>query len=188
MEKTAYTLIANIGQVKKNSLCKSPMNGDPMFDQAINKFMNEAITLSEKNLEMMHGGPFGAVVVKDGRIIGRGYNRVILTNDPTAHAEIIAIRDACNNLKSFLLEGCDIYSSCEPCPMCLGAIYWSRPRKLFYGATRHDAELIGFDDYFFYQEMEKSEERRVIKTVRIMRDEALKVFQEWEKIPWKPVY
>ena len=159
-----------------------------MSDQESRGFMMEAITLSGKNLKMMHGGPFGAVVVKDERIIGRGYNRVILTNDPTAHAEIIAIREACNTLESYQLEGCDIYSSCEPCPMCLGAIYWSRFRRLYYGCTRSDAELIGFDDFFFYQEMDKPEEQRIIRTTRIMREKAFEVFKKWQNIPQKPVY
>ncbi len=159
-----------------------------MSDQENRKFMNEAIALSEKNLTMMHGGPFGAVVVKDGRIIGRGYNQVILTNDPTAHAEIVAIRDACRNLGSWQLEGCLIYSSCEPCPMCLGAIYWARPQTLFYGCTRQDAGLIGFDDYHFYREMGRSEDQRSIKTIGLMRDRAFEVFQQWQKISLKPVY
>lgn len=162
--------------------------GGIMSDEQAQKFMNEAIALSRKNLKLMHGGPFGAVVVKNGRVIGRGYNQVILTSDPTAHAEITAIRDACKNLGTYSLEGCDIYSSCEPCPMCLGAVYWSRPARLFFACTRHDAELIGFDDQFFYREMEKPEEQRTIKAARLMRDKALAVFQEWEKIPGKPVY
>jgi guanine deaminase len=159
-----------------------------MSQEQIQKFMSRAIELSRQNLTLMHGGPFGAVVVKDGRIVGQGRNQVILTNDPTAHAEITAIRDACKNLGSYSLEGCDIYSSCEPCPMCLGAVYWSRPARLFFACTRDDAELIGFDDKFFYREMDKPEPERSIPTVRLMRDKALAVFHEWNKIAGKPLY
>ena len=117
------------------------------------KFMNEAILLSEKSLETNDGGPFGCVVVKDDKIVGRGNNQVISTNDPTAHAEIIAIREACKNLGSFQLQGCEIYTSCEPCPMCLGAIYWARPDIIYYANTRNDASQIGFDDSLIYDEL-----------------------------------
>lgn len=159
-----------------------------MSEQANQEFMAHAITLSGKNLEMFHGGPFGAVVVKDNQIIGQGYNQVILTNDPTAHAEIVAIRQACAELGSYSLEDCSVYSSCEPCPMCLGAIYWARPASLYYACTRHDAGLIGFDDYFFYQEMEKPRNQRTIRTSQIMRDQAYEIFQRWQELAWKPAY
>ncbi len=159
-----------------------------MSEKANQRFMAQAIALSAKNLELLHGGPFGAVVVKDNQIIGQGYNQVIQANDPTAHAEIVAIRQACAELGSFSLEDCSVYSSCEPCPMCLGAIYWARPDKLYYACTRHDAGLIGFDDYLFYQELEKPQDQRIINTFQIMRDQAYEVFQSWQKKAWKPAY
>ncbi|MFP4398086.1 MAG: nucleoside deaminase [Desulfonatronovibrio sp.] len=159
-----------------------------MSEQAAQLFMEKAIALSEKNLEMLHGGPFGAVVVKDNQVIGQGYNQVILTNDPTAHAEIVAIRQACAQLGSYSLQGCSVYSSCEPCPMCLGAIYWARPANLYYACTRRDAGLTGFDDYLFYQEMEKPGDQRIIKTSQIMRDQAYEIFKRWQKLAWKPAY
>ena len=115
--------------------------------------MREAIRLSIENVESGRGGPFGAVVVKDGVIIARGANEVTSTNDPTAHAEVVAIRNACKALGTYQLEGCEIYTSCEPCPMCLGAIYWARPDKMYYGNTKEDAAAIQFDDHFIYQEI-----------------------------------
>ena len=118
------------------------------------KFMQEAIELARNGIQNNEGGPFGAVVVKDGEVIGRGNNCVTSTNDPTAHAEVIAIRDACKNLGTFQLEGCVIYTSCEPCPMCLGAIYWARPAKVYYGCTKKDAADVDFDDAFIYKELE----------------------------------
>lgn len=144
------------------------------------KFMKEAIRLANEGLRSNKGGPFGAVVVKDGKIIGRGNNRVTSTNDPTAHAEIIAIREACKNLDSFQLEGCEIYTSCEPCPMCLGAIYWARPSKLYYGCSKKDAASIGFDDAFIYREIQMLPDQRKIPFIQLLRDEALKAFKEWE--------
>src|SRR5437879_2848511 len=117
------------------------------------KFMQEAIRLSTKMMRQGAGGPFGAVVVKDGKIVGRGWNQVTSGNDPTAHAEIVAIRDACRRLKTFLLDGCDLYTSCEPCPMCLSAMYWARLRSVAYGNTRKDAARIAFDDDFIYREV-----------------------------------
>ncbi len=150
--------------------------------------MIEAITLSGKNIQKAHGGPFGAVVVKDGEIIGRGYNQVLLTNDPTAHAEILAIRNACANLGTYQLFGCEIYSSCEPCPMCLGAIYWARIDRLFFGCTRNDALEIGFDDSLFYDEIQLSAEKRSVQTIQIMRNESMEVFEKWKKLQIKPDY
>ncbi len=143
------------------------------------QFMRRAIELAQAGVDANAGGPFGAVVVKDGRIIAEGCNQVTSANDPTAHAEINAIRNACEALSSFQLEGCVIYTSCEPCPMCLGAIYWARPEKVFFACTREDAAGIGFDDQFIYDEIEKKFEDRQVKLLNISRDEALKVFENW---------
>ena len=143
------------------------------------KFMRRAIALAQEGIDRNVGGPFGAVVVKDGEIIGEGCNRVTSTNDPTAHAEVVAIRSACERLGSFQLENCILYTSCEPCPMCLGAIYWARPAQVFYAATHTDAARIGFDDQFIYEEIEKPIENRKIRTVNFLRDEGLKVFGNW---------
>ena len=145
------------------------------------KFMLEAIDESIKGIEGNEGGPFGAVVVKDGKIIGRGHNRVTSTNDPTAHAEIIAIREACKNMNSFQLNGCIVYSSCEPCPMCLGAIYWARPDKVFYANTREDAANIGFDDSLIYNEISLPLQERKISYEKIKTKLANDVFQQWIK-------
>lgn len=141
--------------------------------------MREAITLAMQGMQQNNGGPFGCIIVQDGLIIGRGNNRVTITNDPTAHAEIVAIREACLRLGSFQLDDCEIYASCEPCPMCLGAIYWARPKKVYYACTRHDAALIGFDDEFIYNEIALSPDQRSIVMEQIMRDEAMKVFESW---------
>ena len=143
------------------------------------QFMSRAVELAKMGVEMNLGGPFGCVVAKDGLIVGEGSNRVTSTNDPTAHAEIIAIRDACERLDTFQLDGCTIYTSCEPCPMCLGAIYWARPEKVFYACTREDAANIGFDDDFIYQELEKSNDKREMVMLNLMRDEALELFHSW---------
>jgi len=150
--------------------------------------MNEAIKLAIENVESGTGGPFGAVIVKNGEIIGRGVNNVTTNNDPTAHAEIQAIRDACQKLKSFQLTDCEIYTTCEPCPMCLGAIYWSRASKIYYGATKADAANVNFDDSFIYTEIEKPITERTIKTVQISREAALDVFKKWEKSSLKIRY
>ena len=144
-----------------------------------NKFMTDAIEWSRSGMNNNQGGPFGAVVVKDGKIVGVGNNKVTSHNDPTAHAEVTAIRDACKNLNTFQLDGCILYTSCEPCPMCLGAIYWARPDKVYFANTRKDAADIGFDDDFIYDEMNVAIENRKIPFEQISRDEALKVFQEW---------
>ncbi len=143
------------------------------------KFMRRAVELAQQGIDANAGGPFGAVIVKNGEIVGEGFNQVTSTNDPTAHAEVIAIRNACQKLNSFQLEDCVLYTSCEPCPMCLGAIYWARPAKVFYAATREDAAEINFDDQFIYEEIEKNFEHRQMKLVNLMRDEGLKVFQNW---------
>ncbi len=143
------------------------------------KFMLRAIELAQKGMETGAGGPFGCVVVKDGEIIGEGSNLVTSTNDPTAHAEVTAIRNACQNLNSFQLEDCVIYTSCEPCPMCLGAIYWARPAKMFFAATHNDAAEVGFDDQFIYEEIEKPITKRKIKSINFLREEGIKVFDIW---------
>lgn len=143
------------------------------------QFMMRAVELARLAVETNSGGPFGCVVVKDGKIVGEGSNRVTTTNDPTAHAEVVAIRDACSNLGTFQLDGCTIYTSCEPCPMCLGAIYWSRPAGIFYAGTQTDAAAAGFDDEHFYNELDKPNEQRELRMVNLLREEAQKVFQTW---------
>jgi tRNA(Arg) A34 adenosine deaminase TadA len=141
--------------------------------------MQEAIALSLKSVRSGKGGPFGAVVVKDGEIIASGHNQVTSTNDPTAHAEVVAIREACKVLRSFQLTGCELYTSCEPCPMCMGAIYWARPDRVYYANTKADAAKIGFDDQFIYDELDLPISKRQLPITQIMRDEALIAFQEW---------
>ena len=152
-----------------------------------NRFMARAIQLSVDNVRM-GGGQFGAVVVKDGSIIGEGANQVSTLNDPTAHAEMLAIRRACLKLGAFDLEGCEIYSSCEPCPMCLGAIYWARLSCVYFANTAADAAAIGFDDVFIYRELEQPFERRKIPMVQIMRDQAAEGFRAWKDKPDKVSY
>lgn len=143
------------------------------------QFMRRAIALAQKGIDQNEGGPFGCVIVRNGEIVGEGNNQVTSTNDPTAHAEVVAIRNACQTLGSFQLEDCTIYASCEPCPMCLGAIYWSRPKQLFYACNKSDAAAIGFDDKFIYEEIERPSTARQIKTETILRDEAINVFENW---------
>lgn len=152
------------------------------------KFMRRAIELARKGMENGAGGPFGAVIVKNGEIVGEGCNRVTSTNDPTAHAEVVAIRAACQNLNSFQLDGCVLYTSCEPCPMCLGAIYWARPAKIFYAALHKDAAKIGFDDQFIYEEIEKPITERKIESVNFLREEGVKVFEIWAEKEDKTEY
>ncbi|WP_019990884.1 nucleoside deaminase [Rudanella lutea] len=142
-------------------------------------FMREAIRLAREGMNTGKGGPFGCIIVKDGQIVGRGSNEVTSTNDPTAHAEVVAIRDACRNLNTFQLDGCTLYASCEPCPMCLGAIYWARPERIVYGAFHSDAAGAGFDDQFIYEEIDKPREQRSIPMSQALRDEANTVFDEW---------
>lgn len=150
--------------------------------------MREAIALSRANIREGKGGPFAAIIVKEGIILARGTNLVTSTNDPTAHAEIVAIREACRALGSFQLEGCDIYTSCEPCPMCLGAIYWARPRSVYFANTRDDAAAIGFDDRFIYDEFSIVHNKRKIPMQQLLRDEAMEAFREWSaatnKVPY----
>ena len=145
-----------------------------------NKFMLKAIELSIKSAETT-GGPFGCVIVKDNNIISEGSNKVTSTNDPTAHGEIVAIREACVKLSTFNLSGCELYSTCEPCPMCLSAIYWSHIDKIFYANTRDDAKNIDFDDSFIYSEINKKIDDRKIQMIQLHRDEALKAFKIWDQ-------
>ena len=150
-------------------------------------FMQMAIDLAIENIKN-GGGPFGAVIVKDNEVVATGVNRVTATNDPTAHAEVSAIRAACQKLGTFILSGCEIYSSCEPCPMCLGAIYWSHLDRLYYGANKVDAADAGFDDSFIYKELEISPSQRRVRTSILMSKEALKVFEAWKTLEDKIEY
>ena len=148
-----------------------------MYDK---RFMLQAIKASAKNVDN-GGGPFGAVIVKEGKIVAIGTNRVTCNNDPTAHAEVLAIRKAGKKLKTFDLSGCEIYTSCEPCPMCLGAIYWAHIDRIYYGNTKEDAANIGFDDSFIYQELDLEKEGRKIKMFQLLPEEALKTFVQWSE-------
>jgi tRNA(Arg) A34 adenosine deaminase TadA len=152
------------------------------------KYMREAIRLSIEKMRSGKGGPFGAVVVKGNRVVGRGSNEVTSSNDPTAHAEIVAIRDACKRLKTFQLDDCDLYTSCEPCPMCLSAMYWARLRSVFYGNTRKDAARIAFDDDFIYREVALPIRKRKLVMKQLLREEALRAFVEWEHKADKILY
>ncbi len=151
-----------------------------MIAEKHKEFIRRAIALSEKGMDTNAGGPFGAVIVKNNEIIAEGFNKVTSSNDPTAHAEVVAIRKACEVLGTFQLDDCIIYTSCEPCPMCLGAIYWARPKAVYYACTKKDAAEIGFDDDFIYDEIDKNIENRNIKFINISREEGRKVFQKWE--------
>ncbi|MFO0906414.1 MAG: nucleoside deaminase [Pirellulales bacterium] len=145
------------------------------------EFLREAIRLSIEKMEAGQGGPFGAIVVRDGQVIGRGWNQVTTTNDPTAHAEVVAIRDACRSLGDFVLTNCDIYCSCEPCPMCLAAIYWSRLERVYFAARCPDAAAAGFDDGEIYSELSKPWGERKLFNEQALRDEANEAFRRWEK-------
>ncbi len=147
---------------------------------AQSKYMKKAILWAKKSV-MKGGGPFGAVIVKDGNIIAQGHNCVTLNNDPTAHAEVTVIRKACKKLNTFDLSGCEIYTSCEPCPMCLAAIYWARINKIYYGCTKSDAKDIGFDDSFIYDQIDLKPERRSIPATNILHKEALEAFEMWNE-------
>ncbi|MGO8928342.1 MAG: nucleoside deaminase [Limisphaerales bacterium] len=152
------------------------------------KFMREAIGLSIRMMRRGKGGPFGAVVVRNGKVVGRGSNQVTSTNDPTAHAEILAIRQACQRLKTFRLDDCDLYASCEPCPMCLSAIYWARVGSVFYANTRQDAAKIDFDDDFIYREVALPIGKRTLKMKQLLREEAFDAFAEWQQKTDKVLY
>ncbi|MCB9034663.1 MAG: nucleoside deaminase [Chitinophagales bacterium] len=142
-------------------------------------YMSRAIQMAAKGMNSNAGGPFGCVIVKDDEIIAEGHNCVTSTNDPTAHAEVVAIRMACKKLNTFQLDNCIIYTSCEPCPMCLGAIYWARPKMVFYACTKEDAAKINFDDQFIYNELDKDISNRNIQFIKIMQEEAIPVFEQW---------
>ena len=145
-----------------------------------NEFMKRAIELSVESVKK-GGGPFGCIIVKNGEIVSEGSNKVTLTNDPTAHGEIVAIRNACKKINNFNLSGCELYSTCEPCPMCLSAIYWARIEKIYYANTREDAKKIDFDDSLIYSELQKKINIRKIPMIQMMRNEALKAFELWDK-------
>ena len=152
------------------------------------EFMQQAIQLATENVVHGHGGPFGAVVVKDDAVIATGANQVTATNDPTAHAEIVAIRNACQALGTFQLTGCDVYTSCEPCPMCLAALYWSRCRSIYYGNDAEDAARAGFDDSFLYEEVKKPLPQRSIPIERLLPEEARSSFDAWKTSPYRVDY
>ncbi len=151
-------------------------------------FMREAIHISLQMMRRGKGGPFGAVVVRRGKIVGKGWNEVTSSNDPTAHAEVVAIRNACRRLKTFQLDDCELYTSCEPCPMCLSAMYWARLKKVYYANTRKDAAAIDFDDDFIYTEVARPIARRKLPMRQLLRKEALTAFVEWKNKPDKVAY
>ncbi|HEX3819038.1 MAG TPA: nucleoside deaminase [Candidatus Sulfotelmatobacter sp.] len=146
-----------------------------------NSFMERAIQIAIENVRSGNGGPFGAIVVKDGEVVAEGVNRVTVTNDPTAHAEVVAIREACERLGIFELGDCSIYTSCEPCPMCLGAIYWARLGKVYFASVAADAAKAGFDDSFIYREISQDVSKRSIPMTQMMREEALAAFRAWQE-------
>lgn len=150
--------------------------------------MRQAIELAKNGMKSGNGGPFGCVIVKDGKIVGQGSNMVLKTKDPTAHAEVVAIRDACKTLDNFQLDECELYTSCEPCPMCLGAIFWARPAKVFFACTKKDAADAGFDDDFIYQEIEVTPGDRKIPMISLLREESLPAFELWKEKRDKKVY
>lgn len=141
--------------------------------------MNMAMEEARSGMLANEGGPFGAIIVRSGEVIAKAHNQVLISNDPTAHAEIIAIRQSCAHLGSFQLQDCIIYTTCEPCPMCLGAIYWARPKKVFYAASRLDASEIGFDDAFIYKELNQSPELRKIPMEQLLKNDVHRLFEEW---------
>ncbi len=151
-------------------------------------FMTKAVKQAIEGLSKNEGGPFGCIIVKDNKIVGRGHNKVTSTNDPTAHAEVVAIRDACKNLNTFQLNDCILYTSCEPCPMCLGAIYWARPQKVYYACNQNDAANIGFDDAFIYKEIALPQNDRTIPFEQIYRSLGLEAFKAWTDKEDKTAY
>jgi guanine deaminase len=152
------------------------------------EFMRRAIALALENVRSGRGGPFAALIAKEGRVIAEGANRVTDSNDPTAHAEIVAIREACRALNTFQLAGCDLYTTCEPCPMCLGAIYWARPARVYYAGVAADAAAAGFDDAFIYEELKRAPESRRIPMIPLLREESLAIFALWKQQPNKTSY
>lgn len=151
-------------------------------------FLHKTIAMAKENAERLKGGPFAAIIVKDGKIIAEGCNTVTTSNDPTAHAEVSAIRKACKKMGSFQLEGCTIYSSCEPCPMCLGAIYWSRMSRLVFAADQHQADAAGFSDAFIYKELELDYRKRQLPTTQMLQDEGEAPFEAWRNNNEKTAY
>ncbi len=166
----------------------APDMRDPQTKAEREAFMRRAIDLSQEKMDANCGGPFGAVIVKGGKIIAEGWNQVTSSNDPTAHAEMVAIREACKVLGDFSLTGCEIYTSCEPCPMCLAALYWARVDRIYFGNTREDAARIGFDDDFIYSEFKVTEDKRSLPSKMFLRDEAKIVFENWMKKSDKTPY
>ncbi len=152
------------------------------------EFMRRAIALGMENVRTGGGGPFAALIVKDGRVVAEGVNRVTTTNDPTAHAEMVAIREACRKLGDFQLAGCDLYTTCEPCPMCLGAIYWARPARVFYACLAADAAAAGFDDEFIYEELKQAHPERRLPMQQLLREESLVIFSLWKQQEKKTAY
>ncbi|SKA32201.1 tRNA(Arg) A34 adenosine deaminase TadA [Chitinophaga eiseniae] len=159
-----------------------------MIGERERKFMQYAVSLSRRGMERGDGGPFGSIVVRGDEIVGEGWNQVLCENDPTAHAEVMAIRNACKKLGTFQLTDCEIYTSCEPCPMCLGAIYWARPSKVYYANTKEDAAAINFDDSFIYREITVPHDEKKIPLIELRDLDALKVFQEWKAMNNKTLY
>lgn len=159
-----------------------------MITERERRFLEKAIELSRQGMQHGHGGPFGCVVVKDNEIIGEGYNMVTSSNDPTAHAEVVAIRNACRKINNYQLTGCEVYASCEPCPMCLGAIYWARPSKVIYANTKKDAAAIAFDDDFIYQEIITGMSDRMIPFIHYPHPLAREVFEQWVSLENKKEY
>jgi tRNA(Arg) A34 adenosine deaminase TadA len=158
------------------------------FTDIDRQFLERAIELSRMGMVNGQGGPFGCVIVKDNKIVGEGCNQVTSSNDPTAHAEVVAIRDACKNLQTYQLNGCDVYASCEPCPMCLGAIYWARPDRVIYANTKEDAASISFDDDFIYNEINTHLTERKIPFLHLPLGSAMAVFEQWKKWEGKKLY
>lgn len=152
------------------------------------QFMHEAVLLAAESVEKRSGGPFGAVIVRDGRVVGQGANSVTSTNDPTAHAEIVAIRQACTKLGTFVLDDCACYTTCEPCPMCMAALYWARVQRLYYACTQEDAKQFGFDDVRIHTELCRPAPHRELHGQQVGRDEALRVFRLWDEDPDKTLY
>lgn len=159
-----------------------------MITERDKRFLERAIELSRQGMQQGHGGPFGCVVVKGDEIVGEGFNMVTSSNDPTAHAEVIAIRNACRTIQNYQLTGCEIFTSCEPCPMCLGAIYWARPSRVVYANTKQDAAAIAFDDAFIYQQINTGMEQRVIPFIHYPHPLAKEVFDQWASLGNKELY
>ncbi|MEN6317689.1 MAG: nucleoside deaminase [Syntrophaceae bacterium] len=161
---------------------------DPSDKQRVERFMRRAIELGRRGAEAGDGGPFGTVIVKDGEVVGEGWNRVVATNDPTAHGEVVAIRDACKRTNTFSLKGCELYTSGEPCPMCLSAIYWARVERVFYGFSMQEAAEVGFDDRFIYEQLAKPFNWRKIPGVQVFSAQALKVLKAYAADPKRVKY